>query len=326
MGDPGGPPRVAHFGSAGKAPVSATLPDLIACFDDLPDPRIDSDQAPARLIDIVAIALCAVVSGADRSTRSPPWTRGRSGHADHNLALVRRVAISLLAQDRSTRGRAWCPSEILLLLAGFRIGTRTRRRERGGVGVRPTPPGRGTMPLPGGPHGSALPTGTVTFLFTDIEGSTQRWEQHREAMARGPRPPRRPAARRRSRRTAATSSRRSATPSAPPSPTPRRPGRGAGRPARLGRRGLGRGRAAAGAHGAPHRASRGARRRLLRPAVNRVARLLVDRATAARSCSPRPPELVRDALPAGVTLRDLGEHRLKDLSRRSTSSSSSRRI
>jgi len=29
---------------------------------------------------------------------------------------------------------------------------------------------------------SALPTGTVTFLFTDIEGSTQRWESHRAAM------------------------------------------------------------------------------------------------------------------------------------------------
>jgi class 3 adenylate cyclase len=27
-----------------------------------------------------------------------------------------------------------------------------------------------------------LPTGTVTFLFTDIEGSTRRWEQHPEAM------------------------------------------------------------------------------------------------------------------------------------------------
>src|SRR5262245_43099608 len=27
-----------------------------------------------------------------------------------------------------------------------------------------------------------LPTGTVTFLFTDIEGSTQRWEQHSQAM------------------------------------------------------------------------------------------------------------------------------------------------
>jgi len=28
----------------------------------------------------------------------------------------------------------------------------------------------------------ALPTGTVTFLFTDIEGSTQRWEHDRDAM------------------------------------------------------------------------------------------------------------------------------------------------
>ena len=27
-----------------------------------------------------------------------------------------------------------------------------------------------------------LPTGTVTFLFTDIEGSTQHWEQHQEVM------------------------------------------------------------------------------------------------------------------------------------------------
>ena len=29
---------------------------------------------------------------------------------------------------------------------------------------------------------AALPTGTVTFLFTDIEGSTVRWENHPEAM------------------------------------------------------------------------------------------------------------------------------------------------
>ncbi|MBI4316078.1 MAG: hypothetical protein HY679_09085, partial [Chloroflexi bacterium] len=27
-----------------------------------------------------------------------------------------------------------------------------------------------------------FPTGTVTFLFTDIEGSTRLWERHPEAM------------------------------------------------------------------------------------------------------------------------------------------------
>jgi predicted ATPase/class 3 adenylate cyclase len=31
---------------------------------------------------------------------------------------------------------------------------------------------------------AALPSGTVTFLFTDIEGSTQRWEAHRAEMGR----------------------------------------------------------------------------------------------------------------------------------------------
>src|SRR5947209_740236 len=29
---------------------------------------------------------------------------------------------------------------------------------------------------------SVLPTGTVTFLLTDIEGSTRLWEQYREGM------------------------------------------------------------------------------------------------------------------------------------------------
>jgi class 3 adenylate cyclase len=29
---------------------------------------------------------------------------------------------------------------------------------------------------------TSLPTGTVTFLFTDIGGSTRLWEQHPEAM------------------------------------------------------------------------------------------------------------------------------------------------
>src|SRR5581483_2053876 len=30
--------------------------------------------------------------------------------------------------------------------------------------------------------GPALPTGTLTFLFTDVEGSTRLWEQHPQAM------------------------------------------------------------------------------------------------------------------------------------------------
>ena len=42
---------------------------------------------------------------------------------------------------------------------------------------------RGGLPDPAPLNGAALPTGTVTFLFTDIEGSTERWDAHREAMS-----------------------------------------------------------------------------------------------------------------------------------------------
>jgi len=49
---------------------------------------------------------------------------------------------------------------------------------------RPHPivPGPAEQPTPGERVAPSLPTGTVTFLFTDIEGSTQLWENHPQAM------------------------------------------------------------------------------------------------------------------------------------------------
>ena len=61
-----------------------------------------------------------------------------------------------------------------------------------GPGVIPTPErfraateGSGASPAgPSEPADAELPTGTVTFLFTDIEGSTRLWENEPDAMAR----------------------------------------------------------------------------------------------------------------------------------------------
>ena len=80
---------------------------------------------------------------------------------------------------------------------------------------------------------------------------------------------------------------------------------------------LGRGRRDAGAHGAAHRRGRAAamattsHRRAQPPRAlarrGHGGQILLSRSTA---------ELVRDTLPPDVTLRDLGEHRLKDLAPR----------
>lgn len=51
------------------------------------------------------------------------------------------------------------------------------------------------------------------------------------------------------------------------------------------------------------------------PAVNRVARLLSAGHGGQVLLSLPATELARDSLPAGAALRDLGEHRLKDLDR-----------
>jgi predicted ATPase/class 3 adenylate cyclase/Tfp pilus assembly protein PilF len=42
--------------------------------------------------------------------------------------------------------------------------------------------GLAVTPMPGVVPPTSLPSGTVTFLFTDIEGSTPLWEQHPQAM------------------------------------------------------------------------------------------------------------------------------------------------
>ena len=117
---------------------------------------------------------------------------------------------------------------------------------------------------------------------------------------------------RRSRRTAATSSRPSAMPSAPPSPRRDALGGGARRAARAGAEPWGEvGRSGCGWRSTPARprsatATTSARRSTASPACSRPR-------TAARCCSPGPTaELVRDSC-RRLELRDLGEHRLKDL-------------
>ena len=49
----------------------------------------------------------------------------------------------------------------------------------------PTPgPSSGPTAIPSSPAAQSAPllSGTVTFLFRDIEGSTERWERQPEAM------------------------------------------------------------------------------------------------------------------------------------------------
>ena len=156
------------------------------------------------------------------------------------------------------------------------------------------------------------PTGTVTFLFTDIEGSTRLWEADPDAM--------RPALQLHDELLraaiaahggyvfstggdsfAAAFSRRSVRPS-PPRSTPRQA---------LGRAAWPGTARAARADGHPHRRGDRTGRRLLRPDREPRRPASWPPVTAGRSCCRLPP---RSCVRHRAALHDLREHRLKDLS------------
>ena len=175
----------------------------------------------------------------------------------------------------------------------------------------PSPSPAGT-PRPAGTH----PTGTVTFLFTDIESSTRHWEAHPQAMQRA-------FARQEAilRRAIAANGGyaykmvgdafQAAFPTAPQAL----------------QAALDAQRALHAEQWPPETGEVKVRIALhtgiteergddyLGPVLNRVARLLSTAHGGQILLSSATQGLVRDALPPGTTLLDMGEHRLKDLTR-----------
>jgi len=162
---------------------------------------------------------------------------------------------------------------------------------------------------------AALPSGTVTFLFTDIERSTQLWEQHPEAMQVG-------LARHDAMLRHAIATHQGIVVKST----------GDGLHAVFGRAPDALAAAVAGQR-ALHTEGWGATGPLrvrmalhtgvaeerdgdyFGPALNRVARLLAVGYGGQVLLSRATQEIVHDHVPAGVVLRDLGEHWLKDLTR-----------
>jgi predicted ATPase/class 3 adenylate cyclase len=161
----------------------------------------------------------------------------------------------------------------------------------------------------------SLPTGTVTFLFTDVEGSTKLWERSPEAM-------RRALARHDEILRRVTEEREGyvfktigdafccAFPTAPAALEAALEAQRALFAEEWGFEGGVRVRMALHTGAAEERDGD-----YFGPPVNRVARLLSAGHGGQVLLSLSTHEMVRDGLPAGAALKDLGEHRLKDLFR-----------
>jgi predicted ATPase/class 3 adenylate cyclase/uncharacterized protein HemY len=160
-----------------------------------------------------------------------------------------------------------------------------------------------------------LPTGTITFLFTDIEGSTRRWEQHPEAMRHAL--ARHDALLRRAIEGHGGSVFKTvgdafcaAFPTTQQAVQAAVAAQQAVQTEPWGEVGALRVRMALHTGTAEERDSD-----YFGPPLNRVARLLSTGHGSQILLSGPTTELVRHRLPPGASLRDLGQHRLKDLLR-----------
>ena len=121
----------------------------------------------AMRMSFVGLEICSLASSASVSAEASP-----AASAACSAAVVDELGLHPLA--RGFRGGSFLHD---LKVRGCRQDLGHRIRRRAG-------PERAIMPGSGGRGGNVpeLPSGTVTFLFTDLEGSTRLWEQHRAAM------------------------------------------------------------------------------------------------------------------------------------------------